>query len=143
EGDQDRHSGDDRFPRRRKASRQDGRVSVDEYCRQRPHHAARGWQGGRAREDAEGDFQVKVLPFLAAAVLLQPFDTLRAAPSQVEGQSAPHPPSPADFGRWERLVTTADHGGLSPDGRWLAYGINRTDGENELRVTSIADGATK
>jgi hypothetical protein len=31
-------------------------------------------------------------------------------------------PTPADFGQWERLVTMADHGGLSPDGRWLAYG---------------------
>ena len=52
-------------------------------------------------------------------------------------------PTPADFGQWERLVTMADHGGLSPDGRWLAYGINRTNGENDLRVTSIADGGTK
>jgi dipeptidyl aminopeptidase/acylaminoacyl peptidase len=58
-------------------------------------------------------------------------------------QSAPQPPTPADFGQWERLVTPTDHGGLSPDGRWLAYGINRTNGENELRVTSIADGTTK
>ena len=58
-------------------------------------------------------------------------------------QSAPHPPTPADFGQWERLVTVPDHGGLSPDGRWLTYGINRTNGENELRVTSIVDGATK
>lgn len=58
-------------------------------------------------------------------------------------QAAPQPPSPADFGQWERLVTEANRGGLSPDGRWLAYGINRTNGENELRVTSIADGTTK
>jgi dienelactone hydrolase len=71
---------------------------------------------------------MKVLPLLVAAFLLQ---------------SAPQPPSPADFGQWERLVTAPDHGGLSPDGRWLAYGINRTNGENELRVTSIADRATK
>src|SRR6516165_6968170 len=71
---------------------------------------------------------MKALPILVAALLLQ---------------AAPPPPSPADFGQWERLVTPADHGGLSPDGRWLAYGINRTNGENELRVTSIADGGTK
>jgi dienelactone hydrolase len=71
---------------------------------------------------------MKVLPLLVAAFLLQ---------------AAPHPPSPADFGQWERLVTAPDHGGLSPDGRWLAYGINRTSGDNELRMTSIADGATK
>jgi dienelactone hydrolase len=71
---------------------------------------------------------MKVLPLLVAAFLLQ---------------SAPQPPSPADFGQWERLITAPDHGGLSPDGRWLAYGINRTNGENELRVTPISDGATK
>ena len=53
------------------------------------------------------------------------------------------PPTPADFGQWERLSTIPDRGGLSPDGRWLAYGINRTNGENDLRVTSVADGGTK
>jgi dienelactone hydrolase len=53
------------------------------------------------------------------------------------------PPTPADFGSWERLVTPSDHGGLSPDGTWLAYGISRTNRENELRVTRIADGDTK
>jgi len=71
---------------------------------------------------------MKVLPLLVAAFLLQ---------------SAPHPPTPADFGQFERLITAPDHGGLSPDGRWLAYGINRTSGDNDLRVTSIADGTTK
>src|SRR5262249_8367397 len=110
------------------ASRQDGRVSVDERCRQRPHYPTGGRQGRRPREDAEGDFQMKVLPLLVGVFLLQ---------------SGLQPPSPADFGQWERLGTSPDHGGLSPDGRWLPYGINRTNGENELRVTSIADGATK
>jgi len=71
---------------------------------------------------------MKVLAVFVAAFLLQ---------------AAPQPPLPADFGQWERLVTAADHGGLSPDGRWLAYGINRTNGENEMRVASIADGVTK
>jgi len=58
-------------------------------------------------------------------------------------QSGPVAPAPADFGPWERLASGADRGGLSPDGRWLAYAINRTNGENELRVASVADGATK
>ena len=58
-------------------------------------------------------------------------------------QAAPMPPTPADFGQWERLQTTGERGGLSPDGRWLAYAINRTNGENELRVAGIADGATR
>lgn len=59
------------------------------------------------------------------------------------GQAVPMPPAPADFGQWERLQTTGERGGLSPDGRWLVYGVNRTNGENELRLTSVADGATK
>ena len=59
------------------------------------------------------------------------------------GQAVPMPPTPADFGQWERLQTTGERGGLSPDGRWLVYGINRTNGENELRLASVADGATK
>ena len=58
-------------------------------------------------------------------------------------QATPPPPVPADFGQWERLAPGGERGGLSPDGRWLAYAINRTNGDNELRVTSIADGATK
>jgi dienelactone hydrolase len=52
-------------------------------------------------------------------------------------------PAPADFGPWERLAAAGERGGLSPDGRWLAYAINRTNGDNELRVTSVADGTTK
>lgn len=70
---------------------------------------------------------MKLLSFVAALSLLQ------ALPA----------PAPADFAQWERLQTTGERGGLSPDGRWLAYGINRTNGENELRVVSVADGATK
>ena len=58
-------------------------------------------------------------------------------------QAPPAPPTPADFGQWERLQTTGERGGLSPDGRWLVYAINRTNGENELRVASVADGAAK
>jgi len=58
-------------------------------------------------------------------------------------QAPLQPPAPADFGQWERLAPAGDRGGLSPDGRWLAYAINRTNGENELRVTNVADGTTK
>jgi dipeptidyl aminopeptidase/acylaminoacyl peptidase len=61
------------------------------------------------------------------------------------------PPSPADYGQWETLVETgggggrggATAGGLSPDGKWLAYGITRSNGNNEIRATNIAAGATK
>jgi dipeptidyl aminopeptidase/acylaminoacyl peptidase len=55
----------------------------------------------------------------------------------IGGQSKPVPLT--DFGRWESLVTPP-RGGLSPDGRWLAYGLNRSNRENELRIASVADG---
>jgi dipeptidyl aminopeptidase/acylaminoacyl peptidase len=57
-------------------------------------------------------------------------------------QSKPSVP-PSDYGQWESLVTFREYGGLSPDGKWLVYGINRSNHNNELRVTSIADGTTK
>jgi dipeptidyl aminopeptidase/acylaminoacyl peptidase len=59
------------------------------------------------------------------------------------------PPSPAEYGQWETLAGGgggrggAAPTGLSPDGKWLAAGINRSNGQNELRVTSIASGTTK
>lgn len=62
------------------------------------------------------------------------------------------PPTPADYGQWETLVEGGGGGrggggagvtGLSPDGKWLAYGINRSNGNNELRVTNLASNMTK
>src|SRR5271165_4048925 len=53
------------------------------------------------------------------------------------------PPTPADYGQWEDLVTGQSRGGLSPDGRWLAYGINRSNRNNELRIASLAGGKEK
>ncbi len=63
------------------------------------------------------------------------------------------PPTPADYGQWETLVEEgggggrggggSTGGGLSPDGKWLVYGINRSNGNNELRVANIAAGTTK
>lgn len=50
---------------------------------------------------------------------------------------------PSDYGKWESLLVFREYGGLSPDGKWLAYGINRSNRENELRVTKLADGTTK
>jgi hypothetical protein len=65
----------------------------------------------------------------------------------VQAQSKPAP-TPADYGKWETLVSPPRFGGgasssLSPDGKWLAYGINRSNGNNELRITNIADGSVK
>ena len=61
------------------------------------------------------------------------------------------PAAPADYGQWETLVDAGggggrggvSTGGLSPDGKWLAYGINRSNGNNELRVVNVASGAVK
>jgi hypothetical protein len=60
------------------------------------------------------------------------------------------PPAPADYGQWETLVEPGGGGrggggtsGLSPDGKWLVYGINRSNGNDELRVANVATGATK
>ena len=39
----------------------------------------------------------------------------------------------ADYGQWETLGREAS---LSPDGRWLAYPITRSNGQHELRVAS-------
>src|SRR5690348_949091 len=57
-------------------------------------------------------------------------------------QSKPPVPT-SDYGQWESLQTFREYGGLSPDGKWLAYGINCSNRNNELRVTNIADGTTK
>ena len=42
--------------------------------------------------------------------------------------------SPADYGRFENLGGAT----LSPDGRWIAYGVRRVNDETELRVKSLA-----
>ena len=46
--------------------------------------------------------------------------------------------TPADYGQWEGLT----YGELSADGRWLAYGINRTNGQNEMRLRSLSEDKT-
>ena len=57
------------------------------------------------------------------------------------GAQTLQPPTPADYGQWEMLVAPA-RTGLSPDGKWIAYSINRSNRKNELRFTRIADGRT-
>ena len=57
------------------------------------------------------------------------------------GAQTLQPPAPPDYGQWEVLVAQA-RTGLSPDGTWIAYAINRSNRNNELRLTRIADGKT-
>ena len=52
---------------------------------------------------------------------------------------APRVLPPEDYGRWEQLATQRTP--LSPDGRWLVYGINRSSRMNELRVQPAGGGA--
>lgn len=47
-----------------------------------------------------------------------------------------------DYGQWETLVSAGSYGGLSPNGQWLTYGINRSNRNNELRIIKLADGTT-
>jgi len=42
--------------------------------------------------------------------------------------------TPVDYDKFEGLSTGAPRGGLSPDGAWVAYGITRIGGNNELRI---------
>ncbi len=46
--------------------------------------------------------------------------------------------TPADYGKWESLAAAA----LSPNGQWLAYGVNRVSEDNELRVRAVARDST-
>ena len=47
--------------------------------------------------------------------------------------------TPADYGQWEILGQTT----LSPDGKWLSYGINRSNRNNELRISNVTGGEPK
>lgn len=60
----------------------------------------------------------------------------------INAQAKP-PAKFADYGKWETLALAGARGGLSPDGRWLVYAINRSNRENELRIAKLADGTTK
>jgi len=53
------------------------------------------------------------------------------------------PPGFADYGKWETLSQPGSRGGFSPDGEWVVYGINRSNRDNELRITKLADGNTE
>ncbi|MGE0463521.1 MAG: prolyl oligopeptidase family serine peptidase [Vicinamibacterales bacterium] len=70
-------------------------------------------------------------PILAVALAALAASTLTAR--------QPRALQPPDYGRWEQLVTQRTP--LSPDGRWLVYGITRANRQNELRVQPSDGGA--
>ncbi len=49
------------------------------------------------------------------------------------------PITPADYAKWETLSSQA----VSPDGKWLAYGITKGDGTRELRLRALDAGDAK
>ena len=65
-------------------------------------------------------------------LLLASCTLLALAPLTLGAQAKPIV-TPADYGRFEQLGVSA----LSPDGRWLAYGISRVNERNELRVRPL------
>ncbi|HEX6316325.1 MAG TPA: prolyl oligopeptidase family serine peptidase [Gemmatimonadaceae bacterium] len=58
------------------------------------------------------------------------FLLLLAVPALATGQS---PVTPADYGKWESPGAAI----LSPNGRWLAYGVSRVNEEHELRIRPL------
>jgi len=63
--------------------------------------------------------------------------TMLTTPSSAQQKPAL---SPTEYGRWETLQSQPQP--LSPDGRWLVYGIARSDGQRELRVTDLQSSKT-
>lgn len=80
--------------------------------------------------------------FVVRQILITALLTVLTIPIAFGGQTKPLPTF-SDYGQWETLTRSGSNGGFSPDGRWLAYGINRTNGNNELRIKKLADGKTE
>ncbi len=77
-----------------------------------------------------------MLLFVAGVVAQQPPPGVADAPAKAPVKRAVRP---EDYGAWESLGIPA----LSPDGRWLAYGIARTEGDGEMRLRMLATEATE
>src|SRR5688572_4823425 len=52
------------------------------------------------------------------------------------------PPPVEEWGQFEQLAVQP-RGGLSPNGQWVVYAINRSNRDNELRVRNVASGDEK
>jgi dipeptidyl aminopeptidase/acylaminoacyl peptidase len=59
--------------------------------------------------------------------------TLLFPVAQAVAQSSLPTVQPADYGKWESPGPAS----LSPNGRWLAYGVTRVNEENELRIRPL------
>ncbi len=77
-----------------------------------------------------------------ALALLLGSTLLALGPGRIgQAQSSPTL-RPEDATRWETLVPTPAHLGLSPDGSVLAYRIDRSNWDDELRITRLSDKRT-
>lgn len=70
--------------------------------------------------------------------ILLPLFGLLLLPMFAYAQTKPTVP-PSEYGQWEYLVTP----NLSPDGKWMSYGIARPSRNNERRIVSVAGGEPK
>ncbi len=97
-------------------------------------HAVRSVGTGpkTAPSDRVGDFTFRRYAPLVAAIVAALTSTASAQQKPVL--------APTEYGRWETLATQSQP--LSPDGRWLVYGITRSDGQRELRVTDLQSSKT-
>ena len=109
---------------------QAGRVPADQHRRQRRDHPAGRRQGRRAREDAQGDFQMSSRRSCVALTLLAQSAACRRRPLPTSAS-----------GSASRLPASAAV--CRPTAAGSPTAITRTNGENELRVTGVADGSTK
>lgn len=75
---------------------------------------------------------------LTICVVISLVAGLAAAPATQSKSPVPV----TEFDKWETLAMQPG-GGLSPDGKWIAYGVNRSSRDNELRISKIADGSSK
>ncbi len=76
---------------------------------------------------------------LAIRLLTATVFLLALAPTSGAAQERPTL-TPDDYGQWESL--TFGGAALSPDGRWLAYGIRRVNEETEIRIRSLRRDTT-
>lgn len=116
-----------------------------------PDHRSSAWTRGRsslhtatthlkpARRSARPS--VRLVAYFAACVTSLVTVSSASASQAVAPPAAQQRPTltPADYGKFESLVATA----LSPDGRWLAYGVRTVDEHLELRVRPVDGDATR
>src|SRR5687768_14123427 len=100
--------------------------SSSRFCRAWLYSRRRPFRGDAMRKSA-----ILVTSFLAVLIVSAATPTAQTKPTL----------TPADYDQFESVSPGAPRGGLSPNGKWLAYNINRIGGENELRIIP-ATGAT-